>query len=205
MFMQDFTRLAPFATVFPALPVTTGLAAGTPVETRGGWRAVETLRPGDAVQTLDGGLARIVAMDRTWALPAMQGSVLNLKGGAFGNCADLTLLPDQHVLLDLNPSDPVTGGLPDALGALIPAQALDGHPGITRRTLRAPLQVVTLLFAEEELVWAASGVLLHCPAIRHGAGSLPQGDIFPTLPAPAARRLLAARAAEDDALPGWVA
>ena len=204
MFMQDFTRIAPFATVFPALPVTTGLVAGTPVETKAGWRAVETLRPGEAVQTLDGGLARIAAMDRTWALPAMLAHVLDLAGGAFGNCAALTLLPDQHLLLDLDPSD-LTGNLPDALAALIPAQALDNHRGVTRRMVRAPLQVVTLMFAAEELVWAASGVLLHCPAVRHGAGALPQGDIFPTLAAAAARRLLAARAAHDDALPGWCA
>lgn len=205
MFMQDFTRIAPFATVFPALPVTSGLAAGTPVETRGGWRRVESLRPGDTVQTLDGGLARIAAMDRTWLLPAMQGDVLDLPGGAFGNCDDLTLLPDQYLLLDLIHGDPVTGGLPDALGALMPGQALEGHRGITRRRARTPLEVVTLLFADEELVWAASGVLLHCPAIRHGVGSLPMGDIFPTLQAPAARRLLAAREAMEDALPGWVA
>jgi hypothetical protein len=205
MFMQDFTRLAPFAAVFPAPPVTTGLAAGTPVETRQGWRAVETLRPGDAVQTLDGGLARIAAMDRSWILPAMRGTVLHLAGGAFGNCADLTLLPDQHLLLDLDPADPATGDLPDALGALIPAAALEGRAGITRRPVQRPLEVVTLMFAEEELVWAASGVLLHCPALRHGAGGLPQGDIFPSLALPAARRLLAARQAEDEALPGWAA
>ena len=204
MFMQDFTRIAPFATVFPALPVTTGLAAGTPVETRQGWRAVETLRPGDAVQTLDGGLARIAAMDRTWLLPAMQGSVLDLPGGAFGNCGTVTLLPDQHLLLDLCPDD-MTGDLPDALGALMPALSLEGRRGITRRKMRAPLQVVTLMFAEEELVWAASGLLLHCPATRHGAGTLPEGDIFPCLTSATARRLLAARDAMEDALPGWVA
>jgi hypothetical protein len=205
MFMQDFTRFAPFAGVLPALPVTSGLAAGTPVETRNGWRAVETLRPGDAVQTLDGGLARIAAMDRTWLLPAMQGAVLDLPGGAFGNCADLTLLPDQHLLLDLDPADAPMVGLPDALAVLMPAQAFEGYRGITRRTVRAPLEVVTLMFAEEELVWAASGLLLHCPAVRDGAGSLPQGDIFPCLGAPATRRLLAARAAEAEALPGWCA
>lgn len=204
MFMQDFTRIAPFATVFPALPVTTGLAAGTPVETRTGWRAVETLRPGDAVQTLDGGLARITAMDRTWMLPAMKGHILDLAGGTFGNCGAITLLPDQHLLLDLNPDD-LTGGLPDALGALMPAQSLEGRRGITRRAVRAPLEVVTLMFADEELVWAASGLLLHCPASRHGAGTLPAGDVFPCLQAASARRLLAARDAMEDALPGWVA
>jgi Hint domain len=204
MFMQDFTRLAPIANVFPALPVSTGLAAGTLVETRSGWRPVQTLRPGDAVQTLDGGLRAIAAMDRTWALPATGAEVLHLPGGAFGNCDTVTLLPDQHLLLDLNPWDN-TGDLPDALAALIPAAALEGHHGTMRHRVRAPLEVVTLLFAEEELVWAASGVLLHCPSVALGIGTPPSGDTFPRMQAAAARRLLAARAAQDDALPGWVA
>jgi hypothetical protein len=204
MFMQDFTRLAPLD-VFPALPVTTGLAAGTAVEARTGWRPVETLRPGDAVHTLDGGLRRIAAMDRSWLLPAMQGSVLHLPGGTFGNCDDLVLLPDQHVLIDVSAGDPATGDLPDTLGALMPALALDGWKGTTLRLAVKPLEVVTLFFAEEELVWAATGVLMHCPAMPRGIGALPEGETFPRITAPAARRLLAARAAEDEALPGWVA
>lgn len=204
MFMQDFTHLTPLD-AYPALPVTTGLAAGTAVETHTGWRAVETLRPGDAVHTLDGGLRRIAAMDRTWLLPVMHGSVLHLPGGAFGNCGDLVLMPDQHVLIDIHAHDPVVGDLPDTLGALIPALALDGYRGTERRVAPTPLEVVTLFFAEEELVWAATGVLLHCPAITQGLGAIPEGDTFPRLAAPAARRLLSARNAETDALPGWVA
>lgn len=205
MFMQDFTRLAPVHAVFGTPPATTGLAAGTPVEARNGWQRVEGLRPGDAVHTLDGGLRKIAAMDRAWLLPAMRADILHLPGGAFGNCGEIALLPDQHVLLDLAPCDPSTGGLPDALGVLIPASTLDGHHGITRQRARMPLEIITLFFAEEELVWGASGVLLHCPAVRHGAGALPEGDIFPRIAAPVARRLLAARADERDALPGWVA
>lgn len=203
MFMQDFTRLAP-AQAIAALPVTSGLAAGTPVESAQGWCPVETLHPGMRVQTLDGGLARIVAMDRTWLLPPMQGGVVHLPGGAFGNCDDLLLLPDQHVLLDLRADDAAVPGLPDALAVLIPALALQGQGGAALRPQRKPLEVVTLVFAEEELVWAASGLLLHCPGTAQGAGALPGGDTFPRLGEPAARRLLAARAAEASALPGWM-
>jgi hypothetical protein len=47
-------------------------------------------------------------------------------------------------------------------------------------------------------------VLAHCPALRQGSGALPEGETFPPLGEAAARRLLAARAAEDEATPGWV-
>lgn len=204
MFMQDFTRLTPVE-AFPAHPVTTGLAAGTPVESAQGWCPVETLQPGMRVQTLDGGLRKVVAMDRTWILPAMEASVLHLPGGTLGNCSDLVLLPDQHLMLDLNPDDYAAADLPDALAVLIPALALEGHGRAVRTVQRKPLEVVTLVFAEEELVWAASGLLLHCPGTASGAGTLPEGETFPRLSAPLARRLLSARAAEDAALPGWMA
>lgn len=204
MFMQDFTRFAPVGTAFPALPVTTGMAAGTPVETRAGWTPVERLRPGDAVYTLDGGLRTIAAMDRSWLLPAMQGTMLTVPGGAFGNCADLVLMPDQHVLLDLDREDIAQGVLPDALAVLIPARALEGERQIHSRAVTEPMEVITLLFPEEELVWAASGVLLHCPAIAAGVGSPPAGDVLPCLTAAVARRVLAARAG-DAGLPGWCA
>jgi hypothetical protein len=203
MFMQDITRLTATA-VIPALPVTAGLLAGTPVETRTGWRPVERLRSGDAVHTLDGGLRRIAAIDRRWTMPGQCASLVRLPGGVFGCCAALDLLPDQHVLLDLDPCDPATGGLPDALAALVPAAALAALPGVARVLRRDPVQAVTLLFEEEELVWAATGVLAHCPALRHGPGALPVGETFPALGEAAARRLLAARTAEDEAMPGWI-
>ncbi len=204
MLMQDFTRFAPVGTAYPALPVTTGMAAGTLVETRTGWTPVERLRAGDAVHTLDGGLRKIAAMDRSWLLPAMQGDILAVPGGAFGNCADLVLLPDQHVLLDLDREDIAQGDLPDALAMLIPASTLDGYRGIQCRRAARPLEAITLLFPEEELVWAASGVLIHCPSIAAGGQSVPQGDVATCLAAPQARRILMARAGEET-LPGWCA
>lgn len=203
MFMQDITRLSA-TPVVPALPVTTGLLAGTRVETRGGWRPVEALRRGDMVHTLDGGLRRIAAIDRRWTQPGQTATVVRVPGGLFGTCATLDLLPDQHVLIDLDPADPATGGLPDALAVLAPAAALEALPGVQRAVHRAPVQAVTLMFDEEEIVWAATGVLAHCPAVRDGAAALPQGASFPPVGEAAARRLLAARAAEDHALPGWL-
>lgn len=198
MLMQDITRLAA-RTALPAVPVATGLAAGTPVETRGGWRPVETLAEGDRVHTLDGGLATVRGLRRAWALPGMGADPVILPGGAFGNCTDVTLMPDQALLVDLCPDDVLPLGLPETLAVLIPATALEGHRGATRPAMRRPVEVVVPVFAVEELVWAASGLLLSCPA----AGATPAEAAlpFPRLSLSAARRFVEGR--EAQALPGW--
>ncbi|HMO09616.1 MAG TPA: hypothetical protein PKD10_18520 [Paracoccaceae bacterium] len=206
MFMQDIARLAPAAAVLPGMPLAAGLVADTPVETRRGWQPAGSLRPGDTVQTLDGGLRQVLALDRAWILPALGGEVIDLPGGAFGNDDAVTLLPGQHILADVTPEDAAVGGLPDALAVLIPALAMDGWRGAARRRVPGPVEVVTPLFAEEEYVWAASGLILHCPCIRDGAGAPPAASgCFPRIGDATARRLLAARAADPCALPGWAA
>ena len=45
--------------VLPPLRQAAGLTTGSLIETAAGWRAVETLVPGDRVQTFDGGLRAI--------------------------------------------------------------------------------------------------------------------------------------------------
>jgi hypothetical protein len=206
MFMQDIARLAPVAIAVPGFPLASGLVAATLVETRAGWRAAGTLAVGDAVHTLDGGLRRIVALDRAWLMPDTGAGVIDLPGGAFGNDDDIALLPGQHLLTDLFPTDAGVGGIPDALAVLLPAAALDGYHGARRRPARQPVEVVTPMFEDEEYVWAASGLLLYCPAALAGAHAAPSANgMFPRIGEPTARRLLAARAAEDWALPGWAA
>lgn len=206
MFMQDIARLAPVATAVPGFPLASGLVARTLVETRAGWREVGALSVGDAVQTLDGGLRRIVALERALLVPGAGAEVIDLPGGAFGNDDDITLLPGQHLLTDLTRADADVGGLPDALAVLLPATALEGYCGARRRPARGAVEVVTPLFQEEEYVWAASGLLLYCPAVSAGAFGAPSANgVFPRIGEGLARRLLAARAADGLALPGWAA
>jgi len=174
MFMQDATRFVPHPIAPPADPgsaaTRSGLVADTWVETEAGWRQVGLLRRGDRLHTFDGGLRALVALDRTWVLPGLQGQVLHLPGGLLGSTVDLTLMPDQHLLIDTWDET----GLDGAIAALIPASALGGLGGVGWRTVAAPLEVVTPVFSEDEVIYASGGVLLHCP----GANRMARGDVF---------------------------
>lgn len=191
MFMQDFTKLAQdISAVPPALdlaeaPVLTGLVAGTRVETDRGWTDVANLNRGDKVYTLDGGLARILGLDRRTA----RIETLHLPGGYFDACSDLCLLPRQPLLISTL-DDPEIGAAPFVL---VPAEALSVLPFLSRQSLEA--EVVTPLFADEEVVFANSGVLMRCPGVIEGAGPMLIDSFFPTLDLPEAREFLLRREA----------
>lgn len=181
MFTKDFPRAA--KTTAPL--VSTGFIAGTLVEVKNGWVPVEDLRIGDAVQSYDGGLARVVGLDRGWIIAGDGAYLLHLPGGALDNCSDLMLLPGQHVLIDtLNDAD-----LPDDIVALVPAGSLEGLFGTTRVRIEKPLEVITPRFADDEAIFANSGTLLHCPGIRKTAGQ-PISAFFTQLDLPQAQAFL---------------
>ncbi len=191
MFMKDFTRhvediaLVPPANLRVETPVLTGLISGTKVETERGWTDVAALNRGDKVYTLDGGLARILGLDRRQA----QVQALHLPGGTFDACSDLHLLPRQPVLISTL-DDPEIGAAPFVL---VPAEALSVLPFLTPATLQA--EVITPLFADEEVVFANSGVLLRCPGVIEGAGPMLMDSFFPTLDLADARAFLLRREA----------
>ena len=147
--------------------VTTGLIAGTMVEGAKGWLPVEDLRIGDAVHSYDGGLVRVLGLDRQWITPGRGDDLMHLPGGALDNCSDLVLLPGQNLLIDTLGDDDI----PDAMAVLIPAQALDGWLGAHRVLFQTALEVITPRFSEDEVLFANSGTLLHCPGIRQPAGA----------------------------------
>lgn len=165
MFMQDVTRFA--ATPVATLPagLNQGLIDGTLVETASGWQPVETLRVGDSLYTLDGGLRRVVALNRREVLPGEP--VVQVAGGHLDACADVMLMPGQGVLLD-------TVGLMAAPYARVPATALTACVGATAGAAARRAEVVTPIFAEEEVIWAQSGLLLACPGVRGGCTAFPQ-------------------------------
>ena len=188
MFMQDTTRFVAAASAIPvpvlAAPVRSGLVAATLIDTATGWRAAGSLRRGDRLHSFDGGLRDVIAVNRTWLMPG-EASLLTLPGGILNNAADLALLPGQHLLIDTWNE----AGLPDALMALAPAEALIGLAGTRCHVIADPLEIVTPVFAEEEVIYANGGLLLHCPGAASNPAA-PQDSYFTHLAVPQARALL---------------
>lgn len=196
MFMQDVTSFRPAGKIALSLPgldlgpdvFSAGIVAGSLVETEAGWRAAGTLAPGTRVATWDGGFRPLVAVERRSLWPAAGIEVIDVPGGALDTCTGFALLPGQHVFLASAIAEAVLG----AAGALLPAAALAGHAGITRRPLRRPAEAVRLRFAGEEIVYVNSGALVHCPAGPCGArASARPSGFFEVLDEGRARAMLA--------------
>lgn len=169
MFMQDTTAFvadrnatAQSLIARAARPLA-GMLAGTLLESETGWRPVEDLARGDLVFTHDGGLREIRHVETRSLAPRQ---LIHVPGGTLGNCADMRLLPGQHVLLEYAPGERAFG----SPWLLVPAAALVGLTGVRWQRGREELALYNLGFEEEEVVWANSGVLMHCP--KEGA---PQG------------------------------
>jgi hypothetical protein len=142
-----------------------GIVRGTLVAADTGWRAVEELAVGDRVQTFDNGMQPIVEIRRELLRTGQVSSSdhpwrVVLPAGALKGTSEITLLPQQGVLLE---SESACDAMGDPL-AVVPAQVLVGISGIRAQPIRETLQAYRLIFASEEVVYADGGLLLHCPA-----------------------------------------
>ncbi|SFK04231.1 Hint domain-containing protein [Celeribacter neptunius] len=145
--------------------LTSGLTAGTQVATQNGWRDVESLQVGDKVLTFDAGLQPVRRLSRSWTYVDYGTAPrhtwpLCVPAGALGNKTELHLLPEQSVMVESDAGETMFG---DPF-TLVPAQALDGYKGIAPERPRKPMEVVTLEFDTEQVVFANVGALFHCPA-----------------------------------------
>lgn len=179
MFLQEISR----HTATLIAPATgSGIIAGTRVETARGWIPVESLTIGTLLHTHDGGLRPVRALNRHWISPGPRSALICVPGGAFDNCDEIYLMPHQKILMDLPEEDSAC-----TTPTLVPAEALIGHNGCHRLTLRDSIGYVCPLFDEEEVIWAASGVRLHCASMSG------QDDFFAILPLAEARLALVQR------------
>ncbi len=165
MFMPDVRQFEAARSIEPtrrrpAVSMPTGIPGATLVETAQGWRAAEALRPGDRLATWDGGWRPVLSVRAERLQPSGAEALIRVPGGALDTCRTVWLRAGQHVLIRA----PQAAAVLDAEAVLMPAAALTGHRGIAAVPLVAALNVVTLHFAEDEMIFAASGLCLHCAA-----------------------------------------
>lgn len=165
MFMQDITRVTATPVTAANAALSQGIFGPTLIETETGWRPAHSLRIGDRVYTLDGGLQRIAALSRRIVSPGER--AVRITGGHFDADDDVLLLPGQGLLLQ-------TFDLMAAPYARLPARALASCIGATAAIAPLRSEIVTPIFAEEEAIWAQSGLLLMCPGIRALVTAFPE-------------------------------
>lgn len=141
-----------------------GLLTGTRVATESGWRAVESLRPGDRVLSFDRGFQPVVDVQRdhvTMAERRRPGAKrpVRVPPGALGNKMPLWLMPDQGLLLESETAQQILG---EAF-VVVPARALSGFARIAEAEAGSELDVVTLVFPRDVAIYVEGGVLAVCP------------------------------------------
>lgn len=142
----------------------TGLIAGTRVATGMGWRPAEAIAPGDMVLSFDHGMVRVRDVRRTTLWPCAThipeaSWPVHVPAGALSNAEDMTLLPEQAVMVE---SDAAVDANGDPF-ALVQAKALAGLRRIERSAPLGEIEVITLVFDTDEVIYAEGGLLAYCP------------------------------------------
>ena len=144
-----------------------GIAAGTLIATEQGWQPVELVQVGCDMLTFDNGAASVLTIDRH-ILWCGQGVCpksmwpLAVPAGVLGNRRAMLLLPDQNVMLESDLAEMLFG---DPF-ALVPAVALQGYRGISRVCPHGAIEIISLRFAEDQLVYANGAGVLHCGSVQ---------------------------------------
>ncbi len=161
-----------------------GFASTARIATEYGWRQACDIKIGDRVFTFDNGLQVVKSVSRGTHFVASDSmpdftSPLHVPMHALGNEEPMILLPEQVVMLESDVAEDLIG---DPF-ALIPAKLLVGFRGIERFRSLHPVEMVTLHFEDDEVIYADGGALMLSPAAAEGIAMM---DVFDgtALPAP---------------------
>ena len=173
-----------------------GLVAGTQVGTQHGWCDVADVSVGDQVLTFDGGLQTVVSVDcqtltTNGELTPADASPLFVPAEALGNKNDMFLLPQHSVMIESDVAEEVFN---DPF-VMVPALSLEGFRGIARMPPPKEIDIITLCFAQDEVVFTNSGALLLC---QKSFDILDAGlSVYSALPYETARGLISIMALDD--------
>lgn len=151
--LLDFPKVQPEPEVITTVRNRTGgFLPDTLVETDRGFFQARDVKPGDMVYTFDGGSQEVEVVRH--AVPRMT-TLMHVPAGALGNDCDLSLPADQMVALEIDAAERLFG-LPLVVVKLV---SLAGYKGI-KATGPEHLGRIHIECAEEELIWAESGMLM---------------------------------------------
>lgn len=159
-----------------AVPLTppgmNGFLPGTRLATARGAVAVDDLRAGDALISAEGPVA-VLDLHNAPILPSLRDRLVTLRAPYFGLEADLTLLPDQRVVLE-------GADVEAALGhpAVLVAASDLGHPGIVGP--RAEADHIVMLDLPHNATLSFGACHVACPGSLR-VSHAPQPDSLPNL------------------------
>ncbi|WP_420002445.1 Hint domain-containing protein [Arenibacterium sp. LLYu02] len=134
-------------------PLNGGVLPGTLIETANGFVQARTLRPGDMVQTFDGGLREVMTVRQS--VPRLT-AMVHVPAGVIGNDADLDLPSDAVVAIEGD----LALDLFDLPVVTVKLVALIGYKGIAA-AMPQRLARVHIDCAEEELLWSEGGLVIN--------------------------------------------
>lgn len=141
-----------------------GLMTGTRVASNLGWRAVDALAVGDKVLTFDHGMQEITEVRRAHMWLDAPDSCETLwpvvvPVGALGNREELVLVPDQGIMVESDAAQDMHG---DPF-AILTAHSMVGLRGIHRRQPMQRIELISIYFTHDEVIYAEGGALIYCP------------------------------------------
>lgn len=153
-----------------------GFFATTKIATSLGWRQACDIRAGEDVLTFEGGL-KPVKMVRRMRLDVAGGGAdpsewpLLVPEGALGNLAEFIVMPGQSVLVESELARDLMG----SSMVMVRARDLDSVAGIFRVAPSEAVEVISLHFADDQVVFGAGGALFLCegPADLLAQGHVP--------------------------------
>jgi hypothetical protein len=138
-----------FETFPPDPPVFPCYAAGTLIETDTGPLAIEAIRPGDLVRTLDRGLQPVIWTGRRTVPGRGAMAPVEIAAGALGNWRDLVVSPQHRMLIEGWRAE-VHFGQTQVLAAAL--HLVNGHT--IRQVARSRITYVHLAFEAHEVIFA---------------------------------------------------
>lgn len=127
-------------------------AAGTRIRTRTGDVPVDAIRPGDRVETRDGGFRRVIWAGSSLRDGQGRDAPILIRAGALGNDRDLRVSPEHRVLLQGWKAEMLAG---DAEVLVAAKHLIDGH--VIRRDPVRRVRYVHLLLERHHLIRSEGG------------------------------------------------